>query len=101
MGAAGRDLMQVVHDLEPLIRRNADAAEVARKMAPEVMSALVEAGLFRMWIPKAFGGLEMEPNASLAVMEELARIDAATGWVVSNCSFISMVPQFLPDAVVE
>jgi alkylation response protein AidB-like acyl-CoA dehydrogenase len=65
------------------------------------MSGLVEAGLFRMWIPKAFGGLEMEPNASLEVIEELARIDAATGWVVSNCSFISTVPQFLPDPVVE
>jgi alkylation response protein AidB-like acyl-CoA dehydrogenase len=101
MDPATGDLMQVVRDLEPLIRAHATASEANRKMAPEVMSQLVEAGLFRMWIPKAFGGLEMEPNSSLKVIEELARIDAGTGWVVSNCSFISIVPQFLPGPVVE
>ena len=54
-----------------------------------------------MWIPQALGGSELAPAASLEVIEALAKIDAATGWVVSNCSFISMVPQFLPDPVVE
>ena len=48
-------------------------------MAPEVMSALVDTGLLRM-IPEKHRGLEMAPNAALAVMEALARIDAATGW---------------------
>ena len=53
----------------------------------------------RMWVPHAYGGLEADPNESLDVMEQLARIDAATGWVVSNCVFISTLPQFLPEPV--
>jgi indole-3-acetate monooxygenase len=95
------DSMQIVRDLEPLILRHADTAEVNRKMAPEVMEALVDTGLLKMWIPKAFGGLEMAPNAALEVMEALARIDASTGWVVSNCVFITILYQFLPTSVIE
>ena len=93
--------VETVRELEPLIRRHAGSAEANARMAPEVMSALVDAGLFRMWIPKDFGGLEMEPNASLDVMEALARIDASTGWVVSNSTFGSVVSQFLPPPVPE
>jgi alkylation response protein AidB-like acyl-CoA dehydrogenase len=95
------DLLQVVKDLEPTVLRHAGTAEVNRRMAPEVMSALVDAGLFRMWIPQALGGLEMPPNAALDVMEALSRIDPATGWVVSNSVFISTLYQFLPAPVIE
>jgi alkylation response protein AidB-like acyl-CoA dehydrogenase len=95
------DLLQIVRDLEPIILRHAATAEVNRKMAPEVMTALIDTGLLRMWIPQAVGGLEMAPNAALDVMEALSRIDAATGWVVSNCVFISTLYQFLPGPVME
>ena len=87
-----------VASLAPLITAHASAAEASRRMAPEVMAALVASGAFRMWVPKALGGLELEPNAALGVMEALARIDGATGWVVSNCVFIATVAQFLPPA---
>ncbi len=89
------------HELEPLIRRHSAEAEANRKMSPEVMSALVDGGFLRMWIPKSLGGLQMDLNASLDVMEEFARIDPATGWIVSNCVFISIMCQFLPQPVIE
>ncbi len=92
-------LAEAVTTLEPLIRRYADSAEQNRVMAPEIMEALVASGLMRMWVPQAYGGLEADPNESLDVMEQLARIDAATGWVVSNCVFISTLSQFLPEPV--
>ena len=88
-----------VAELTPLIRARAASAEANRRMDPEVMSALVDAGLLRMWIPQSLGGLEMDPNESLDVIEALARVDGSTGWVVSNCVFISTMPQFLPPAV--
>jgi indole-3-acetate monooxygenase len=93
-------LTEAVATLEPVITRYAGKAEQSRVMAPEIMEALVASGLLRMWVPKAYGGLEADPNESLDVMEQLARIDAATGWVVSNCVFIATLPQFLPEPVV-
>lgn len=94
-------LLDAVERLRPTLEAHAAEAEVNRKMAPEVMAALVDSGLLRMWIPRALGGLEVAPNAALAVMEALARIDPATGWVVSNCVFITTLYQFLPPAVME
>ena len=92
-------LSDAVAAVEPIARRHALDAERHRVMAPEIMDALVGSGLLRMWVPRAYGGLEADPNESLDVMEHLARIDAATGWVVSNCVFISVIAQFLPEPV--
>ena len=92
-------LAAAVTALEPTIRQHAATAEHNRVMAPEIMEALVASGLMRMWVPRAYGGLEADPNESLDVMEQLARIDASSGWVVSNCVFISTLPQFLPEPV--
>lgn len=88
-----------VDAIEPVIRRHAADAERSRRMAPEVMTAVVDAGLLRMWVPAALGGSEMPPNDSLDVMEHLARIDPATGWIVSNCVFLTTICQFLPPVV--
>jgi alkylation response protein AidB-like acyl-CoA dehydrogenase len=92
---------ETVASLGPLIRQHAANAEAAREMAPEVMSALSDAGVLKMWIPRELGGSEMEPNDSLTLMEEFARVDPATGWIVSNCVFISTLAQFLPLPVLE
>jgi alkylation response protein AidB-like acyl-CoA dehydrogenase len=97
-GAMNVPSLQTVHDLEPLIARQAAAAEESRRMQPEVIEALREAGLFRLWVPREFGGYEMDPDESLVMMEELARIDPAAGWVVSNCSLISTVTQMASPA---
>ncbi len=93
--------LQTVRDLTPLIQKHSAGAEAARKMAPEVMEALVDAGILRMWIPQAFGGSEMDPNAAMDIMEAFAGVDPAAGWIVSNCVFISIVGQFLEAPVIE
>ncbi len=91
--------IDTVRELEPVIRRHAADAETRRDMAPEVMSRLVDARVFRMWTPEVYGGLEMEPNDALAIMEAFARIDGSVGWVVSNSVTVAIFHQFLPATV--
>jgi indole-3-acetate monooxygenase len=93
--------LDTVRDLYPLIRRHAATSESQREMAPEVMSALVDAGVFRMWIPREYGGQEANPNDALDVIEEFARIDGSAGWVVSNCVTVAVFHQFLPSVTVK
>jgi alkylation response protein AidB-like acyl-CoA dehydrogenase len=73
-------LLNRVLEIEPIIRRYAAAAENDCKLAAPVAKAMQEAGLYRLWQPKAFGGFEVEPVTGLRVIEEISRIDSAAGW---------------------
>jgi alkylation response protein AidB-like acyl-CoA dehydrogenase len=90
-------LMDAIPAIEPVLRSESEGAEQARRMSPKVMEALTAAGFFRTWVPKAYGGLEMDPLDALDVFERLAEIDPATGWVVSNSCFISTAFQSFPE----
>jgi alkylation response protein AidB-like acyl-CoA dehydrogenase len=88
---------KLVARVEPVLRAHAPAAEAERRLAPEAMTALIDAGVFRTWVPRAYGGLEMDPIPALKMFEELSRIDSAAGWVAANSAFIASVGQIFPD----
>ena len=72
-----------IRTIEPLIRTHAEEAERNHHLSQPVVAALKEAGLFRLYIPKALGGFEVPPPVLYRVVEELAHIDGSTGW----CTF--------------
>ena len=47
--------------------------ERERRLPAQVLAAMHEARLFRMYIPKALDGLEIDPITSMIVVEEIAR----------------------------
>ena len=73
-------LLDKVLEIAPIIREHSAAGERERRLAQPVVDAMLGAGLFRMWVPKAFGGLELDPMATFRVIEEIARIDSAAAW---------------------
>jgi indole-3-acetate monooxygenase len=68
--------------LGPLIREHADQAEQLRRLAPEVVAGLRQAGLFRLLLPRSLGGLELDPATCALVVEEIAGFDSAAGWAL-------------------
>jgi indole-3-acetate monooxygenase len=90
--------MDVVKRLEPVLRENAALADAERNLPKAAMAAMVEAGVFRTWMPRAFGGLEMVPTLAIQMFEEIARIDSAAGWIASNSCAITPLCQVLPEA---
>jgi len=75
-------LLDSVRKLAPLIRTHAGEAEQNRRLSQPVVAALAEAGIFRLFIPRTLGGLEVDPLTFSCVLEEIARIDGSTGWCV-------------------
>ncbi|MEM8706555.1 MAG: acyl-CoA dehydrogenase family protein [Actinomycetota bacterium] len=64
------------------IRADADATEAAGRLAPTSVSALVEHGTFKLWVPEAYGGAGADLQTGLDAMAEVGRADGAAGWCV-------------------
>jgi alkylation response protein AidB-like acyl-CoA dehydrogenase len=85
------ELMAIVRDIEPVIRKHAAAGERDRRVPKETADAIRTAGLFKIWVPKALGGWEVDPVTGCRVFEEVASIDSAAGWMVQMCSGVSLL----------
>ncbi len=66
--------------LAPLVDTLRDRFDIDRTLPPALVDAIHAAGLFRMWVPRALGGAELDPLSFLTVIEELSRIDGSVGW---------------------
>jgi alkylation response protein AidB-like acyl-CoA dehydrogenase len=95
-GAATIDYLARARALAPLIQQSSDAIERERRLTPAVVDALVEAGLFRMLLPRVYQGGETEPMTFVQVLEEIARNDASTAWCLGQTGVCAMAAAYLP-----
>ena len=70
--------------LVPLIDAAGDRIEAERRIVPDVVAALHEAGLFHMLLPPAMGGGGADIVAFNQVIETVAAADASTAWCLSQ-----------------
>jgi len=91
---AAADLATVLADRRPQIERD-------RRVPPDLMRSLTEAGMFRMLVPRDYGGTDLDLTDALRVIETLATADAATGWTVAIGCCTPLVCSFLPRATFE
>lgn len=88
--------------LAPQIRASAEENERQRRQSPPLIKAMAQAGLFRLWMPRALGGEETDPMTLVRVVEEISRVDGATGWCVALGGEYSVFGGYLaPDAACE
>src|SRR5262245_29874738 len=90
-------LLDRVKDIAPILRAHAAEAEEERRLSRPVVDAMLQAGLYSMSSPKAFGGLEVDPLTMFRVVEEVARHDSAAAWNLNLSVGGNFVPAWLPD----
>jgi alkylation response protein AidB-like acyl-CoA dehydrogenase len=99
---SGFDLVERARALAPLISREADEIERTRRLTTPVVSALIENGLYRSLLPKAYGGAEAPLEVFMQMQEEIAKADASTAWCLGQCSVCAMTAAYLePEAANE
>ncbi len=81
------------------IRDRVEHIERHRRLPTELVHALAEAGLFRMCVPHAFGGLEVDAATMVEVIEEIAKADGSAGWWVMIGATSGLVSAYIPEAV--
>jgi len=78
------EMVAAARDLRGTIDACRAWADEQSRMAPEVVQALREAGLFTMTAPREVGGAEVSFPEAIAVFEELGYSDPSSGWHVAN-----------------
>jgi alkylation response protein AidB-like acyl-CoA dehydrogenase len=88
-----------IASLGPLVAAQRDAMDRDRRLTRQVFQAIADAGLLRLWAPRALGGWELSPPDFMAVVEAAAALDGSIGWVVGNGGGMSRAAGYLPEAV--
>ncbi len=65
--------------LAPIVEKWRDTGEQERHVPRPLFEALRDAGVFRMSVPKALGGAEVDEETILQAIEELSRQDGSVG----------------------
>jgi alkylation response protein AidB-like acyl-CoA dehydrogenase len=94
-------VLEAVHALRPRLLAERDQLEANRRLSAAFAKDLAATGLFRLSLPKAYGGLDQTPMQSMEVFEELARIDASVAWCVWNGNAFWTAPQLSESAATE
>src|SRR5450631_2180711 len=81
------DPVAAARALRPIIEAGADEAEETAMIPEKVIHALADSGLFGLLIPREFGGMEVDPDTYIKVIEELSYADGSVGWVMMATTY--------------
>jgi indole-3-acetate monooxygenase len=93
------DQLRAARALRTTIWATRQETEQTRRLAPQVVEGLIDAGLCRLAVPASLGGHEAEPEVVLGILEELARADASVAWIVWINQFVGLASRYSCDAV--
>ena len=96
---AAVDYIARARALAPLLAAAAPRIDAARELPPDVLDAMHEAGMFRLLLPRAIGGAELEPATYIQCVEAIASGDASVAWCMNQGSGCSMSAAYLQPHV--
>jgi alkylation response protein AidB-like acyl-CoA dehydrogenase len=85
-------LVERVRAIQPLLREHALRSEQERRVTAEVVSALTDAGVYRMNVPRRYGGYQSRLSTQVEVLGEIAAGCGSTGFMAliqAGCSYIA------------
>ncbi|MFC9946658.1 acyl-CoA dehydrogenase family protein [Streptomyces pratensis] len=91
------DLLRNARELVPLLARNAEQGERDRRLTDESVKLLTDGGMFRLAVPKRYGGHEVSLRTLIDVSAVLAEGDGSSSWVVAVGSSLAWVVSLFPE----
>src|SRR5215470_16457374 len=101
LSLTAQSLLRAIQELGPAIRARALEIETSRRIPADIVEALRRAGIFRMFVPRSYGGLELDLLAGLDILVELSKIDGSVGWNAMTSSCGSLFAPYLPQQTYE
>lgn len=94
--AGGHPIVEAATAVAVVAADRAAESEAARSLHPDVVRASRDAGLYRMLVPEAYGGPEVDALSMVEAIEVVSRGDGAAGWCVMVAATTSSMSLFLP-----
>ena len=91
------DLVARARALVPALRQRALGTEQQARVPAETVRAFEAAGLCRIWIPRRYGGYELDLEAGLETCWETARGCASSAWCLSVWQQHSWIVAHFPE----
>lgn len=85
-------LVDRIRALQPLIREHAPRTEQERRVTPEVVTALTDAGIYRMNVPRRYGGYQSPLHTQVDALSETAAACGSAGFMAliqAGCAYIA------------
>ena len=95
------ETLEAARTIAALARDRAAEGERERRLATDLVDAMVDAGFFRLCVPASVGGGEAHPATLVSVCEELARGDAAAGWCIAVMATAGMPAAYIPEPAAQ
>lgn len=98
-GTTGAACLVRAKSLIPLLNAEAAAVEAGYELTPAVLDAMHKVGLFRLLLPRAYGGYQLRPSEYVQCIEAIARGDASAAWCMNQGSGCSMASAYLAPEI--
>lgn len=101
--AGAKTYLERVAEIAPVLAEHVQDNERERRLVEPVVEALREAGMYRIAVPRHYGGAQLDPMEAAEVAIALAEVDASAAWNVGIASggatFIGLFAPDVADAV--
>lgn len=103
VGTDAGEFLDAARGIAGCIAAAGEEIDATRRLPQAVVEALLDAGLFRLALPRSVGGVEIDLPGYLNVAEEVARADGSTGWclVQGSLSASQVVASLRPEVARE
>ncbi len=94
--ASTAEILKRIEAVAPLIEGQAEASEAQGHLTDVLVESLHGQKLFRLLLPKPYGGEEVSPATFMQTIEAVARLDASTAWCLcqqNGCSMSAAIAQ--------
>ncbi len=85
--------------LIPLLQSAAGRIDAYNELPPDVLDAMFGAGLFKLLLPRALGGEELNPVDYIQCVEAIAMGDGSAAWCMNQGSGCSMAAAYMAPGV--
>src|SRR5713226_7512197 len=91
-----KSVFEGIRELTSHISARAAEIEAARRIPLDIVQSLKSAGVFRMFVPRSHGGLELALPTGLETIRALGRVDGSVGWTAMIGSGSALFTALLP-----